>query len=163
MSISSKDGSKKYPLIVTAAVIRQDGKVLVARRQEGQAVPLPKPDIEKLKAKGDVDGLIKALEYQEDSQVRAEAACALAELFWELEEIDASTVESLIAALRDKDEDVRAVTAGALHGARFLSLVGEISAPAVESLIAFLKDEDWIVREAAARALDRLGRKSDRR
>ncbi|MGB9859796.1 MAG: HEAT repeat domain-containing protein [Moorellaceae bacterium] len=120
-------------------------------------MPLPKPDIEKLKAKGDVDGLIKALEYQEDSQVRAEAACALAELFWELEEIDASTVESLIAALRDKDEDVRAVTAGALHGARFLSLVGEISAPAVESLIAFLKDEDWIVREAAAGALGEIG------
>lgn len=35
MSTSSRDSSKKYPLIVTAAVIRQDGKVLVARRQGG--------------------------------------------------------------------------------------------------------------------------------
>lgn len=35
MSTSSRDSSKKYPLIVTTAVIRQDGKVLVARRQGG--------------------------------------------------------------------------------------------------------------------------------
>ncbi|MEM0235903.1 MAG: (deoxy)nucleoside triphosphate pyrophosphohydrolase [Thermofilum sp.] len=35
MSTSSKDGAKKYPLIVTAAVIRDGDKVLVARRQSG--------------------------------------------------------------------------------------------------------------------------------
>lgn len=35
MSTSLKDSAKKYPLIVTAAVIRDGDKVLVARRQSG--------------------------------------------------------------------------------------------------------------------------------
>jgi len=35
MSTSSRDGSKEYPVIVTAAVIRQGDKVLVAQRQHG--------------------------------------------------------------------------------------------------------------------------------
>lgn len=35
MSTSLKDDAKRYPLIVTAAVIRDGDKVLVARRQSG--------------------------------------------------------------------------------------------------------------------------------
>ena len=35
MSTSSKGGAKKYPLIVTAAVIREGDRVLVAQRQSG--------------------------------------------------------------------------------------------------------------------------------
>lgn len=35
MSTFSRDGSKEYPVIVTAAVIRQGDKVLVAQRQHG--------------------------------------------------------------------------------------------------------------------------------
>lgn len=35
MNISSRDNSKKYPVIVTAAVIQDEGKVLIAQRQGG--------------------------------------------------------------------------------------------------------------------------------
>lgn len=35
MSISSRDSSKKYPVIIAAAVIRDGDKVLIAQRQGG--------------------------------------------------------------------------------------------------------------------------------
>jgi HEAT repeat protein len=59
-------------------------------------------------------------------------------------------VEPLIAALKDKDSDVRKAAAEAL---------GKIGDPrAVEPLIAALKDAEWHVRKAAAKALVSLYR-----
>ena len=99
------------------------------------------PSIEKLKAKRDVDGLIKALNHKE-WKIRVEAAVAIAKLG------DTRGVEFLIAALKDKEADVRQAVA------RPLGQVGD--ARAVEPVLAALNDEDWHMREAAARALDAL-------
>lgn len=55
------------------------------------------PDVENLKAKKDVEGLTKALEYKKDNDVRAEAAVALGKLR------DEKAIEPIIHALKDKD------------------------------------------------------------
>ena len=55
------------------------------------------PDVENLKAKKDVEGLTKALEYKKDNDVRAEAAVALGKLR------DERAIEPIIHALKDKD------------------------------------------------------------
>ena len=100
------------------------------------------PKVETLKARKDIKGLIKALRYRKDKGVRASAAEALVK-------IGAPAVEPLIAALKDKDSDVRYAAAKAL---------GEIKDPrAVEPLIAALKDESSSVRRAAAEALGKIG------
>ena len=57
------------------------------------------PDVDKLKAKGDIKGLIKALGYQRDWQVRVSAARALGEIG------DARAVEALIGALGEQHAD----------------------------------------------------------
>ncbi len=136
------------------------------------------PNVEKMKAKKDVRGLIKALGYQKDWDVRTAAAIALGEIGdtraveplsawlkheWShvreaaakaLGEIgDPRAVEPLTAALKDKDINVRRVAAKAL---------GDIGdARAVEPLIATLKDEDGQVRKAVASALKKLGWKPE--
>jgi len=102
------------------------------------------PNIEELKQKRDVKGLIRALGYVKDAKVRGGAAEALGELK------DARAVEPLIGALKDRYTDVRKAAAEAL---------GKIGAPAVELLIAALKDKrmDRYVHEAAAEALGKSG------
>jgi HEAT repeat protein len=116
------------------------------------------PDIEKLKAKGDIKGLVKALSYfgssldfrnremdkiREASAVRRAAARALGQVG------DPRAVEPLIATLEHwGDADVRKAAAEALV---------KIGAPAVEPLIAALKDEVEWVRKAAAWALVKIG------
>jgi len=100
------------------------------------------PDIEKLKARRDVDGLIKALSYQESGQVRRDAVRALGELR------DALAEEPLIAALKDEEPYVRS------HAAEALGKIGD--AHAVEPLIAALKEEK-AMRTSAAEALGRIG------
>ncbi len=65
------------------------------------------PDIERLKEKGDVDGLIKALSHKKAS-VRRDAAVAVGALG------DARAVDPLTAALRDEDEKVAVAAATAL-------------------------------------------------
>jgi HEAT repeat protein len=67
------------------------------------------PNIEKMKANRDKDGLVKALEYKKDSQVRCEAALALG---W-IHEID-----PLIPLLQDEDPDMRAAASEALEKIR---------------------------------------------
>ena len=97
------------------------------------------PNVEKLKARGDVRKLLRALSYKKDASVQVDAAGALGEIK------DARAVEPLIAALNLKhSEDVRKAAAGALC---------EIGTPAVEPLIAALKDNNKGVRMAAAGAL----------
>jgi HEAT repeat protein len=98
-----------------------------------------RPDIEKLKAKEDVDGLIKALSYRKDWRVRCDAAQAIAHCWSE------RAVEPLMLALGDEERMVRASAAEAL---------GHIPDDrAVGALIPTLGDEDPEVRRCAALAL----------
>lgn len=96
------------------------------------------PNVEKLKAKGDVKGLIKALRYEKDYRVRRDAAKALGKIG------DARAVEPLIHALKDHRYDVWTSAAWALGG---------MGKAAVDPLIPLLKDKDSSARAAAARAL----------
>lgn len=99
------------------------------------------PDIDKMKAEKDVEGLIKALK-DKDWDVRFRGALAL-------EEMGEPVVESLIQALKeDKDEDVRGRAAAALG---FIK-----DARAVEPLTKALEDKDKGVREAAKWALEKI-------
>ena len=66
------------------------------------------PNIEKMKAKCDIDGLIKALDYQKDPGVRRAAAEALGDLK------EARSVGLLIVALKDENNSVRCNAANAL-------------------------------------------------
>jgi HEAT repeat protein len=125
------------------------------------------PDVDSLKAKGDVPGLIKALGYRNDDGVRALAA-------WSLGMIgDARAVEPLITALKDQSRSVRENAASALGkigdaravepliaalkdiNARAYAdpALVQFGARAVEPLIAALKDEKGLARERAAEGL----------
>lgn len=101
------------------------------------------PEVGKLKNKGDIDGLIKALEYKNEPNVRSAAAKALGEIS------DERAVEPLIAALKDKKAVVRQNAAMAL---------GKIEdSRAVEPLAAALQDENFTVSTVAATALGEIG------
>jgi HEAT repeat protein len=103
-----------------------------------------KANIEKLRARRDVKGLIKALSYQKDykDNVHQWAAEALGEIG------DARAVEPLIVALKEGYTDVRRGAAEALC---------KIGAPAVEPLIAALKGTNGTVRRDAAESLGKIG------
>jgi HEAT repeat protein len=132
------------------------------------------PDVEKLKAEGDVKGLIKALGYQKDPRIRCRAADALGSFgdagvveflmqalkddSWTVRKAaaqslgqmrDARAVEPFIAALEGGTEDVRKAAAKAL------GQIGDVSA--VEPLLAALREDSWGVRAAAAGALALIG------
>jgi HEAT repeat protein len=101
------------------------------------------PDVEKLEANKDVKGLIKALDYKKDYNVRRRAVEALGKIG------DPKAVDPLINALKDEDEYVRKNAAGAL---------GKIGDPkAVDPLINALKDDDIGVRWRVVEALGKLG------
>jgi HEAT repeat protein len=100
------------------------------------------PDVDKLKANGDVSGLINALEYQKDRVVRIHAAEELGEI------ADTRAVEPLITALKDPEFEVRKNAAEAL---------GKMGTPAVKPLIAVLKSRDDGVRYNVVRALGEIG------
>jgi HEAT repeat protein len=134
------------------------------------------PNIIKMEAKRDVEGLIKALRYRRDKKdeyrhVAQAAADALGYIgdvraieplivalevshlgenaLSALRKFGALTVEPLITALKHNDKKVRRYTA---------TVLGEIrDARAVEPLIAALKDIDSEVCEAAAKALGEIG------
>ena len=104
------------------------------------------PNVEKLKAKGNVKGLIKALGYQKDEQLRQLAAEALGQTR------DARAVKPLITALDDTDAKVRRAAAEAL------GQIGDVRA--VRPLVATLKGEkmtDWQVSRAAADSIGQIG------
>lgn len=109
------------------------------------------PNVEKLKAKRDIQGLIKALSYKKDSgeienvSVRAAAAQALGEIG------DVRAVEPLLAALQDKYSLVLQTVAKAL------GQIGDIRA--IDPLLALTKkgfahDDS---RKAVKEALVKLG------
>jgi len=135
-------------------------------------IPRKKPDIEALRQKKDIPGLIGALRFP-DVKVQKEASQALAtlgpdaaaallgslqtkDLLRKLGVIEAlgkirdpRAVDPLIACLRDDSNEVRWVAAIAL---------GEIEDPrANEPLLQALKDPDKYVRYGAAFALTRIG------
>ena len=100
------------------------------------------PNVDRLKARGDDLGLIKALEYQKNWRVRRDAAVALGQIG------DASAVAPLMSALKSPAVDVRKSAAEAL------GQIGDRGA--AEPLIAALKDASWSVRRAAADALGQI-------
>lgn len=106
-----------------------------------------KPDIEDLKEKGDVEGLIKALQYKKgstehgDYEVRSDAVEALGN--FEEEKV----IKALIRAFKDV-EDVR------FYVARDLRKFGRSAVP---FLIDTLKDPDEDMRRDAAWMLGNIG------
>lgn len=141
----------------------------------GLTVPLfGPPNVDKLIAKGDVSGLIDALEYPVPWRVRRDAALALGAMG------GTDAVEPLIAALGDDHASVRLAATEALGkiGApgSVEPLIGALGSRAVEirkaaadslgrigdsraldPLVACLIDASWSVRRAAAEALGRIG------
>jgi HEAT repeat protein len=101
-----------------------------------------RPNIAELKAKGQIDELIKALHFPDDHNVRFEAASALGEIG------DPRCVDPLITAL-DDTQRVKEVAIRSL---------GKIGDPrAVDPLLEALKDDNWEVRGMAAKALGEIG------
>ena len=101
-----------------------------------------RPNVQELKSQGDVDGLIDALNFQDDHNIRLAAASTLGMVG------DSRAVEPLIDAL-DDEPGVNEVAALAF---------GEIRDPrAVEPLTKTLGDENWEVRSSAAKALGKIG------
>ncbi len=99
------------------------------------------PNVEKMKDRRDIEGLIKALGYYRKPEIRIPAARALGDIG------DVRAVDPLIAAL--KDEYLGRDAAGAL------GKIGD--ARAVEPIIASLSAECWKMRQAAAVALGSIG------
>ncbi len=103
---------------------------------------MDKTNIEKMKAKRDVEGLTKALK-DKDWSVRREAAAALGNIG------DARAVEPLIQALKYEKKSPRLVTTAAWALSR-------IGAPTVDPLIQALEDKSKNVRLAAVWALGEI-------
>ena len=144
-------------------------------REEDSHLPLfGPPNVDRLKARGDAPGLIKALEYQKLWRVRRDAAVALGQIG------DADAVEPLIAGLKDDNPSVRRAAAEALgqigDAAALGPLIAALKSAAVDvrktaaealgqigdagslgPLMAALKDASWSVRRAAAESLGQIG------
>jgi len=101
-----------------------------------------RPDVSAMKTEGDVDELIKALHFPDDSNVRFEAASALGDIG------DPHCVEPLISALDDSLR-VREVAI------RSLGKIGDYRA--IKPLEEALEDENWEIRSMAAKALGEIG------
>ena len=100
-----------------------------------------KPNVEKMRAKDDVKGLLKALK---SNELRVLGAVEDA-----LEDIGHRTSEPFIEALKDKDAGVRSGAAWILGNIK--------DARAQEPLIEALKDKDKDVRWLAVTALGDIG------
>jgi HEAT repeat protein len=108
------------------------------------------PDIEKLKTKRDVRGLIGALRYRAAPAVRKNAALALAELAaggTQPAQAFEPAVGPLIAALEDSDGGVVNASIQAL---------ASIGRPALLPLISAVRSPGDHTREASARAIGRI-------
>jgi hypothetical protein len=101
------------------------------------------PNIDRLEAKGDLAGLVNALEYPGAWRVRRDAAAALGRIG------TAEEVEPLIAALHDDNASVRIAAIGTL---------GQISdRRAVGPLSGALQSQAVDIRKAAAESLGQIG------
>ncbi len=103
---------------------------------------LLKPDIERLRAKWDVEGLVKALNHR-DYKIRKKAAKALGEMRAR------EATDPLIRAIKDENVEVRKAVAYAL------GRMGDEKA--IKPLIEALKDESLDVRTEAAKSLKEIG------
>jgi HEAT repeat protein len=136
------------------------------------------PNIQKLKNKIDISGLIKLFDHQ-DYLIRVEAAEALAELS------DVRALDALIQTMQDESKQVRRAVAEALGNLGDLRAVeplknalinnihydvrmaaaealGNIGHErAVDALNKALRDKNKTVRQAAANALERIASKSE--
>ena len=101
------------------------------------------PDVEKLKAKRDIKGLLKALDYEKSASLRRAAADALGELQ------DTQAVEPLLAAMDDSEVEVRQAAIKAL------GRIGDLRA--VVPLLGALESKVMPLRSAAADALESIG------
>jgi HEAT repeat protein len=101
-----------------------------------------RPNVQELKSQEDVDGLIEALNFPDDPNIRLDAASALGQIG------DSRAVKPLIAALDDQ-QGVIEMAALAL---------GEMGDPrAVDPLTEPLNHGNWEVRSSAAKALGKIG------
>jgi bilin biosynthesis protein len=101
-----------------------------------------KPKVDELASARNVDGLIQALQYKKDWEVRRDAAMALGKIK------DERAVQPLEYALIDKAEHVRG------SAVRALANMGRADAAVLKH---FLSDESVLVRWEATRALGELG------
>jgi HEAT repeat protein len=139
------------------------------------------PNIEKLKAKGDIKGLIKALSYKQEVAVRQAAARSLVELGYALNAVsglretrDTWAVEPLTVFLKDNDWRVRQAAAEQLDrlgwqpdrsdlGATYWVTKGawdrcvELGNSALGALVFAVEHGDGEMRRAATEALGCLG------
>lgn len=104
-----------------------------------------KPNIKDMEKKNDVKGLIEALSYEKDVQVRREAAYTLGKIK------DICAVDPLIKALNDEDNYVRRQAVDALGN------IGDTRA--VEPLTKALDNSNNYVCQGAADALKKIGDK----
>ena len=102
------------------------------------------PNIDKLKTKGNVEGLIAALNYKKDPTIRRDAAKALGEMG------DSRAVEPLIEIARSSDgKELRMLAIDSL---------GKLGDPrAVEPLLALLSSSSSVVYPNAEKALKNIG------
>ncbi len=108
---------------------------------------ITKPKVLRLKARSDIQGLIKALEYEKDYVVPQQARDALVA-------IGLPAVEGLIAMLNQHDLRGTARNCG-------IAALGEIGdARGLDSIIAALRYENHFIRCAAAKALGKMGHRS---
>jgi HEAT repeat protein len=96
-----------------------------------------KPNIQKMRVKNDVGGLVKALNHS-DQRIRDDAYKALIT-------IGIPAIKELQVALHDKNNP------GRQHVVKVLANIGDPQV--IEPLTLALKDKDWVVRQHAADGL----------
>jgi tetratricopeptide (TPR) repeat protein len=115
------------------------------------------PDVEKMKNAGDVPGLIKALRYRKDRDVRREAAYALGEI---------GAVEAVMPLIGIINESLHEKVGGKFMelswaAAEALGEIGDVRA--VEPLIKYLEHEKLSLPEYKMKAATALGKIGDPR
>ena len=133
-------------------------------------------NVEKLEAKGDIRGLMKALRYPKDSEVRKKAAKALGRIR------DTQAADALAIAFPDEDEGVRMAVVKALEQiggmqstialvrvltdeneklslevVKALVKIGEPSVSPLAKMLKMLKEKDRLVCERVISVLGQIG------
>ena len=106
------------------------------------------PNVAKLLERNDVQGLIKALGYQRNLDVRIAAAVALGKAR------DARAMESLVSVLENRPQDITGhmTLCGAVTEA-----LGQIGDPRAVEPLAVFADKGWSEREYSIQALGAIG------
>ena len=104
----------------------------------------PEPDIEKLKANGDMNGLVKAMYYKGDTGVRMAAVLAIKEMG------GTTAIYNLAYAL--ENDDTRWLAASAL---------ARIGQPAVKALKEVKYSKNIYAQKMAKRILDKIGYRTE--